>query len=101
MLVLRREGARAHVRDADDGCFLCDDLASLQLAIDTAWIICKVMGLELQVKDKKKTAWSGVYWEGAQEKDVTGYEVRLPCGMVVPAAAGRGSSRRRTRQASG
>ena len=59
------------------------------------------MGLELQVKDKKKTAWSGVYWEGAQEKDVTGYEVRLPCGMVVPAAAGRGSSRRRTRQASG
>ena len=85
MLVLWREGARAHVRDADDGCFLCDDL---QLAIDTAWIICKVMGLELQVKDKKKTAWSGVYWEGAQEKDVTNYEVRLPCGMVVPQLLG-------------
>ena len=74
---------------ADDGCYLTDDLASLQLAFDTAWVVTKLMGLKFMVKGKAKSAWSGVYWSGAEEKDVEGYELKLPCGMVVPQLQGK------------
>eukprot|EP00965_Chrysotila_dentata_P149147 4925846-Pleurochrysis_carterae.AAC.1 len=39
----------------------------------------------MQIKGKKKTAWSGVsYNEEGQESDITGWEVILPDGTKIP-----------------
>ena len=48
----------------------------------------KILGLSMTIKKKKKTAWSGVYWEHGIEKDVTGWELKLPDGRVVPQLVG-------------
>ena len=69
---------------ADDCAYICHDMASLQLAFDTSWLVAKVCGLKVMIKDKKKTAYMATYWEGSVEKDVTGYELRLPDGRIVP-----------------
>ena len=69
---------------ADDSCIVTSDLATLQLAMDCMSVLTKILGLNLTIKGKKKTAWSGVYWEDGVEKDVTGWELELPDGRVVP-----------------
>eukprot|EP00965_Chrysotila_dentata_P045434 1509266-Pleurochrysis_carterae.AAC.1 len=44
----------------------------------------------MQVKGKKKTAWSGVYYNEVEgrESDITGWEVILPDGNKIPQLRG-------------
>eukprot|EP00965_Chrysotila_dentata_P236730 6201498-Pleurochrysis_carterae.AAC.1 len=64
---------------ADDGIILTDSVHTLQLAMEVMWGMTKVLGLHMQIKGKKKTAWSGVYYnEEGQKSDITGWEVILP-----------------------
>ena len=41
-----------------------------------------------KVKKKKKSAWSATYWENNEERDVEGYEMRMPDGMPIPQLKG-------------
>ena len=50
-------------------------------------------GNSLQVKQKKKSAWSATYWENDEERDVEGYEMRMPDGMMIPQLKGDESHR--------
>eukprot|EP00965_Chrysotila_dentata_P092666 3058898-Pleurochrysis_carterae.AAC.1 len=64
---------------ADDGIILTDSVHVLQLAMEVMWVMTKILGLNMQIKGKKKTAWSGVYYnEEGHESDITGWEVILP-----------------------
>ena len=73
---------------ADDGLFLSNDIATMQLALECAWLVTKICGNSLQVKQKKKSAWSATYWEDDEERDVEGYEMRMPDGMTIPQLRG-------------
>ena len=55
---------------ADDGLFLSNDIATMQLALECAWLVTKICGNSLQVKKKKKT---GVV------SDVLGEQRRAGC----------------------
>eukprot|EP00965_Chrysotila_dentata_P000281 8796-Pleurochrysis_carterae.AAC.1 len=44
---------------ADDGIILTDSVNTLQLAMEVMWVVTKILGLNMQIKGKKKTAWSG------------------------------------------
>ena len=83
----RFTGAAASVPQgiyADDAAYVCHDMAALQLAFDTCWMMAKVCGLQIKIKGKSKTAYFATYWEGGKERDVTGYELRLPDDRLVP-----------------
>eukprot|EP00965_Chrysotila_dentata_P169619 5599164-Pleurochrysis_carterae.AAC.1 len=47
---------------ADNGIILTDFVHILQLAMEVMWVMTKILGLNMQIKGKKKTAWSGVYY---------------------------------------
>ena len=68
----------------DDGAFMCESLADLQLVMDTCYMVARVVGMQIQIKKDKKTAWQASYWEGNVEREVEGWELRLPDGRVVP-----------------
>jgi hypothetical protein len=68
----------------DDGAFVADSLATLQLVLDTCWMVTRAAGLKIMIKGIKKTAWQASYWEGDEEKSVEGWQMRLPDGRVVP-----------------
>eukprot|EP00965_Chrysotila_dentata_P064524 2139552-Pleurochrysis_carterae.AAC.1 len=44
---------------ADDSIILTDSVQTLQLAMEVMWVMTKLLGLNMQIKGKKKTAWSG------------------------------------------
>ena len=77
---------------ADDSAYLCEDLAGLQMALDAVWVVARVAGLQVTVKAKdaetrvgSKTAWMGTYWDSkGKEREVTGWNLKLPDGTVVP-----------------
>ena len=70
---------------ADDGCFLATNLADLQMAFDTCWMVTRAMGLNITVKKNgKKTAWSGTYWKGNVEHHIEGWTMQLPDGTTIP-----------------
>eukprot|EP00965_Chrysotila_dentata_P079209 2612057-Pleurochrysis_carterae.AAC.1 len=74
---------------ADDGIILTDSIHVLQLAMEVMWVMTKILGLHMQIKGKKKTAWSGVYYnEEGHECDITGWEVMLPDGTRIPQLTG-------------
>eukprot|EP00965_Chrysotila_dentata_P051137 1695163-Pleurochrysis_carterae.AAC.1 len=74
---------------ADDGIILMDSIQTLQLAMEVMWVMTKLLGLNMQIKGKKKTAWPGVYYdEQGQESDITGWEVMLPDGTKIPQLTG-------------
>ena len=73
---------------ADDGLFLSNDIATMQLALECAWLVTKICGNSLQVKKKKKSAWSATYWENNEERDVEGYEMRMPDDTRIPQLKG-------------
>jgi hypothetical protein len=74
---------------ADDGLILADDVQTLRRAFEAMWIVARVAGLRLQVKGKKKTAWSATYWESdGTERDVTGWEMVMPDGSTIPQLEG-------------
>eukprot|EP00965_Chrysotila_dentata_P261675 6214335-Pleurochrysis_carterae.AAC.1 len=59
---------------ADDGIILTDSIHTLQLAMEVMWVMTKILGLNVQIKEKKKTAWSGVYYnEEGKGSDITGW----------------------------
>eukprot|EP00965_Chrysotila_dentata_P252243 6210565-Pleurochrysis_carterae.AAC.1 len=60
---------------ADDGTILTDSIHTLQLAMVVMWVMTKILGLKMQIKGKKKKAWSGVYYnEEGLESDISGWE---------------------------
>jgi hypothetical protein len=71
----------------DDGAFLCKDLHTMQMVIDTCWMVTRAAGLKIQIKKDKKTAWQASYWENGVEKEVTDWEITLPDGRPVPRVA--------------
>eukprot|EP00965_Chrysotila_dentata_P218230 6190474-Pleurochrysis_carterae.AAC.1 len=74
---------------ADDGIILTDFIHTLQLAMEMMWVMTKLLGLTMQIEGKKKTGWSGVYYnEEGQERDITGWEVTLPDGTKIPQLKG-------------
>eukprot|EP00965_Chrysotila_dentata_P119664 3956513-Pleurochrysis_carterae.AAC.1 len=74
---------------ADDGIILTDSVHTLQLAMEVLWVMTKILGLDMQIKGKKKTAWSGVYYnEDGHESDITGWEITLPDGTKIPQLRG-------------
>eukprot|EP00965_Chrysotila_dentata_P195794 6177191-Pleurochrysis_carterae.AAC.1 len=53
--------------------------------MEVMWVMTKILGLNMHIKGKKKTAWSGVYYiEDGHESDITGWEVTLPDGTRIP-----------------
>ena len=69
----------------DDGAFLSESVHGLQLAIDTCWMMARAAGLQVKVKKEgTKTAWMATYWQGGKERDISGWEIRLPNGDLVP-----------------
>ena len=83
------EGARVpQCFYADDGSFMADSLWGMQTCLDTCWWVCHVLGIQMIIKGKKKTAWQGRCWVGGRQQDVTGVVVRLPNGEVVPQLEG-------------
>ena len=77
---------------ADDSAYLCEDLAGVQMALDAMWVVARVSGLKVTVKAKdaetrvgSKTAWMGTYYnEKGEEKEVTGWKIKLPDDTHVP-----------------
>ena len=70
---------------ADDGAYVASSAASLQLMFDTSWLVARTLGLTIGIKaNGKKTAWSGTYWEGGQQHEVTGLTMRLPDKREIP-----------------
>eukprot|EP00965_Chrysotila_dentata_P107207 3542131-Pleurochrysis_carterae.AAC.1 len=59
---------------ADDGIIITDSINILQLAMEVIWVMTKILGLNMQIKGKNKTAWSG--------------EVVLPDGETIPQLKG-------------
>eukprot|EP00965_Chrysotila_dentata_P084688 2795325-Pleurochrysis_carterae.AAC.1 len=58
--------------------------------MEVIWVMTKILGLNMQIKGKKKTAWSGVYYnEEGRESDITGWEVVLPDGGSYRNSRGR------------
>ena len=79
------DGACTQLFYADDGCWLASSLADLQMMFDASWMAARILGLNVTVKaNGKKTAWSGTYWEGGVEKQISGWAIRLPSGEEVP-----------------
>eukprot|EP00965_Chrysotila_dentata_P203154 6181547-Pleurochrysis_carterae.AAC.2 len=57
--------------------------------MEVMWVMTKILGLHMQVKGKKKTAWSGIYYnEEGRESDITGWDVVLPDGQKIPQVTG-------------
>ena len=63
---------------ADDGSFMADSLWGMQTCLDTCWWVCHVLGIQMIIKGKKKTAWQGRCWVGGRQQDVTVVVVHLP-----------------------
>ena len=73
---------------------MCEDLASLQMVLDTCWMVTRAIGMKVMIKGAKKTAWQATYWNSAGEEcDVEGFEMRLPDGRLVPQIVGGGKYR--------
>ena len=75
----------------DDAAFMTDSPHMLQLAYETSWLIGKVCGLKLMIKEnKKKSAFIATYWDSAgRQRDVLGpdggdWPIILPDGRRVP-----------------
>ena len=82
----------------DDGAFLSEDLAGIQLAVDCIWVVSRVLGLTVKIKPKDgelnkrekcrvgtKTAWIGTYYDvHGTERPVTGHKVMTPTEEEVP-----------------
>ena len=82
---MRMDGRRlALLFYADDALIKTDSIHTLQLAFECAWLVMKIMGIKIQIKGKKKTCWAGTYWEEGKEKDITGWEMRLPDNTIIP-----------------
>ena len=87
-----RAGGVPQVFYCDDGAFMSETLAGLQMAFDACWVAARVAGLEVRAKPEEaqtrrgtKTAWMGCYYDKqGKEKEITGYTMRFPTGEVIP-----------------
>ena len=88
----------------DDGAFMVPDLASLQLVMDTCWMVTRAAGLRMMIKKDTKTAWQASYWKDGVEHEVDDWEMyRLLCaaGADGPGAAPPPSSNTRANDQAG
>ena len=76
---------------ADDACLHASSPHELRKMIECCWMMARICGLHVNVKGKKKTAWSGTYWtkdgRGRMvEKDIEcgEWKMQLPDGTEVP-----------------
>ena len=76
---------------ADDACLDASSPHDLRKMVECCWMVARISGLKINVKGKKKTAWSGTYWtqdgRGRMvEKDIECGEWRMcmPDGTEVP-----------------
>ena len=78
--------ATPQVAYADDCAFACHDMASIQLAFDTCWLVAKGAGCPSRSRARANRPTSPRTGKGeAEEKDVTGYryKLRLSDGRIV------------------
>ena len=76
----------------DDGAFMSESIAGVQMALDACWVAARVAGLDLRTKAKDaitrrgtKTAWMGCYFDSAgREREVTGWDMWTPTGERIP-----------------
>ena len=76
----------------DDGAFISENIAGIQMALDACWVAARVAGLDLRIKAKDalsrrgtKTAWMACYFDDeGQEQEVSGWDMYLPTGEKVP-----------------
>ena len=75
---------------ADDGMLLADSANTLQRAIDVLWMTSTAIGLNVFIKNKKKTAWAGVTYRGGSPEDMQGWKMRFPDaqGTEIPQLVG-------------
>ena len=71
---------------ADDALYMTDNIADLQLMFDTCWTMMTMMGLQIMIKGKKKTAFMATYWKDGKQKNVDMGDVKmqLPDEREVP-----------------
>ena len=87
-----RDGGVPQVFYCDDGAFMSETLAGLQMAFDACWVAARVAGLEVRTKPGEaqtrrgtKTAWMGCYYDKqGNDKEIKGYDMRFPTGEVIP-----------------
>ena len=87
-----REGGVPMVFYCDDGAYMAETLAGLQMAFDACWVAARVAGLDVRAKPEEavtrrgtKTAWMGCYYdERGREREITGYTMRFPTGEEIP-----------------
>ena len=75
---------------ADDGMLIADSANTLQQAIDTLWMVSTTMGLNVFIKNKKKTVWAGVEYVEGKPRDIQGWDMRFPNaeGTIIPQLEG-------------
>ena len=76
---------------ADYACLHSCSPHELLKMMECCWVVAQMMGLQVNVKGKKKTAWSGTYWTKDKrgrmvETDIEcgEWKMRLPNGVEVP-----------------
>ena len=52
---------------ADDALYMAESIADLQLMFDTCWMMMTMMGLQIMIKGKKKTAFMATYWKDGKQ----------------------------------
>ena len=75
---------------ADDALYIAETIADLQMMFDTCWMMMTMMGLQVMIKGKSKTAFMATYWESTQQGpkqrnvDMGSVRMRLPDGRDIP-----------------
>ena len=69
---------------ADDGVFLTNSFADLQVIYDINWIMARMVGLQIKVKGAEKTAYSAVRYVSGIAHNLEGVDKTLLDGTVIP-----------------
>jgi len=76
---------------ADDVLLQASSLHELRKMFECCWILARISGLHIAIKQKRKTAWAGTYWTRDKrgrwiEKDIDcgAFQMQLPDGTTLP-----------------
>ena len=76
---------------ADDVLLQAPSMHELRKMIECCWIVAKISGLRMTIKQKRKTAWAGTYWTRDSrghwiERDINcgAFKMVLPDGTPIP-----------------
>ena len=76
------ERAVSQVWCADDGSFMSDSVAGVQLVLESVWLTAVVLGLEIGWdRDASKTAWLAWRWQGNKLVVDEAASITLPLGV--------------------